>query len=536
MHARHAPVVHLVVLVLVLLSTAVHAGAQPGQAPPAPPGPVRQLTMDEAVALALENNLGVRVARIEPLVQDLGILQARTAWAPNISTTVEGTGTDSPNVSVLSGAEGTTITDNRLATTVGLQQALPWGARYSVGWDSSRATTTNLFSNFSPQVRSSVTFSYRQPLLRDRAIDTARWQVTTATRDRSLADLDLRQTVVSTARSVRSAYWNLAYAIALLDVQRQSLELAQESLRNTRARIEIGTQPPIDVVEAEAEVAQREEAVILAEAQIEQEQDTLRTLVFDPSMPDFWTVRIEPAALPAFEPAPVDVDGAVRRAIAERTDVRRSQRAIETDEVGLRFFRNQTLPDVSAGVDFGGTGLGGTQFVRGPGLPGPIIGQTQRSFGSVLGDVFGNAYPTWTASLSVNYPLGTSQQEASLARARLQLTRTRTELQRLELQVTAQVRAAGRQVTTNQRRVDTTRVARELAERRLDAEQRKLAAGTSTSFLVFQAQRDLAVARNNELRAVLDYNQSVVDFEAVQQAPIAGTGTGTGTQTATGAQ
>ena len=160
--------------------------------------------------------------------------------------------------------------------------------------------------------------------------------------------------------------------------------------------------------------------------------------------------------------------------------------------------------------------------MRGTGFPGPIIGATQRSFASVLGDLFGNQFPSWTLALNVSYPVGRSQQQASLARAQLQSSQAQTQLKNAELQVVTQVRNVSRQVQTNQKRVESTRASRGLAEQRLDAEQKKLAAGTSTNFIVFQAQRDLAQARNNELSAILDYNRSVVDLETIQQAPIAG--------------
>ena len=167
--------------------------------------------------------------------------------------------------------------------------------------------------------------------------------------------------------------------------------------------------------------------------------------------------------------------------------------------------------------------------MRGVGPFGPGSGavdrhRSARSFGSVLGDLFANRYPTWTASLNVSYPIGTSQPEANLARARIEYSQAQTQLKNQQLQVSTQVREAARQVQTNQKRVETTRAARSFAERRLEAEQRKFAAGTSTSFIVFQAQRDLAQARNNELRAILDYDQSVVDLETVQEVPLNGGG------------
>jgi outer membrane protein TolC len=496
---------------------AIVLGAVPGASAQAPQ--VQRLTVDDAVRLALENNLGVRAARIDPQIQDLGVAQARAAWFPTFRSTLQSASLDSPSNSFLSGAE-TKISDDRLNTNVGVEQALPWGGRYNVGWDSSRSTTTNIFSNFSPQVRSSLALTYAQPLLRGFSIDTPRQQVLLSEKNREIADVTLREAMAVTARAVRRAYWDLAFAIASLGVQRQSLELARESLRNTRARIEIGTSPPVDEIEGESEVALREEAVIVGEAQIATTEDALRALVYDPSSPDFWTLRIELAELPTFAPVRIDVDAATRAALNQRSDIQQSRKNLEAADINLRFFRNETLPDVTASFDYGLTGLGGTQFLRGAGFPGPIVGQTRRGFGTVLGDLFTNDFPSWTASLTVSYPVGPTPQDVNVARAGLQYAQQQTQLRDAEVRVMTQVREAGRQVLTNQRRVETTAVSRQLAVRRLEAEERKLAAGTTTSFFVFQAQRDLAQARNTELQAILDYQRSIVDFETVQEAPL----------------
>lgn len=486
----------------------------------APSSETRRLTIEDAVDMALENNLGIRVARVEPQLQDLSVAQARASWFPTFTSTLQGASADSPNNSFLSGAQGTKTSDARVNSNVGLAQALPWGGSYSVGWDSVRSTTNNIFSNFSPQLRSSLALSYRQPLLRGFRIDSARQQVLVSEKNREIADVSLQETIALTSRAVRHAYWDLVYAIASLDVQRQSLELAAESLRNTRARIEIGTQAPVDSLEAEAEVALREEAVVLGEGQVATTEDALRVLVYDPADEDFWTIHIEPADPPTFTPLSVDVEAALHAALERRSDLQRSRKALETQDVNIRFSRNQTLPDVTAGFDYGLTGLGGTQFVRGQGFPGPIIGQTERGFTTVLGDLFGNEFPSWTASLNVSYPIGSNPQGVALARTRLEYTQQQAQLRNTELQVATQVREAGRQARTNQRRVETATISRQLSERRLEAEERKLAAGTSTTFFVFQAQRDLAQARSNELQAIIDYQRSLVDFETVQEAPL----------------
>ena len=487
---------------------------------------VRRLTVDDAVKLALENNLGIRVARIDPQIQDLNIVNARSGWTPAFSTAFQTNSNDAPNRNFLAGAQGTTTSSDQFASNLGVSQLLPWGGSYDIGWDSSRFNSNSSFATFSPELRSTLLLNYTQPLLRNWGIDNTRQQVLITSKNREISDVNLQQTVAVTTRTVRNAFWDLAYAIASLGVQRQSLELADESLRDTKARVEIGTTPPIEIVEAEAEVARRREAVIIAEGQIGDAEDVLRTLVFDPNMPDFWTIKIEPSELPAFEPVKVDTDAAVRNALSRRTDLTQTRKSIEAEDINIRFYRNQTLPDVSASLNYGLQGLGGTQLQRGLGPFGPgtgdVLSISQRSFGTVLSDLFANQYPNWTAGLNISYPIGTSSAEASLARVQLEKTQAQTRLRNQELQITTQVRVAAREVLTNQQRVESSRSARQLAERRLEAEQRKFEAGTSTSFLVFQAQRDLSLARNVELQNILNFHRSVVDLETVQESPLQG--------------
>ncbi|HET7285874.1 MAG TPA: TolC family protein, partial [Pyrinomonadaceae bacterium] len=197
----------------------------------------RKLTADEAVRLALENNLGIRVARIDPQIQDTNILNAKTGWTPNFSTTFSSNSNDAPNQSFLAGAQGTKTSSDQVLSNIGVNQTLPWGGNYEVGWDSSRYNSNSSYSTFSPQLRSTAVFNYTQPLLRNWKIDNTRQQVQLSTKNREIADVGLRQTVATTTRTVRNAFWDLAYAIASLGVQRQSLDLANESLRDTRSRV-----------------------------------------------------------------------------------------------------------------------------------------------------------------------------------------------------------------------------------------------------------------------------------------------------------
>jgi outer membrane protein TolC len=387
-----------------------------------------------------------------------------------------------------------------------------------------RVTTNNVFSSFNPQLNSTVSANYTQPLLRNFKIDSTRQQVLVSKKNREISDVQLQQSIAVTTRNVKNAYWDLVFAINNLAVQRQSLQLAQQSFRDNRARVEIGTMAPLDIVQAEAEVAQREEGVILADAAISRAEDTLRALISNPAdQADFWNTRLEPADAANFQPVTVDTDAAVRNAMANRTDLIASRKQIEANDVSIRYFRNQSLPDVNALVNYSAVGLAGTQFAFGQGFPPPVLGQSQRGFFGALGDAFASSFPTWSVQLQLNYPIGTSNSEANLARARLQNTQAQKQLQSGELQITTQVRNLARNVSTNTKRVESTRASRALAEKRLEAEEKKFQAGMTSSFLVIQAQRDLSQARNGELQAIIDYLKSVVDYETVQQAPLGAT-------------
>jgi outer membrane protein len=287
---------------------------------------------------------------------------------------------------------------------------------------------------------------------------------------------------------------------------------------------------PIDIVEAQSEVARNEESVIVAEASITQAEDRLRSIIFDPKTADFWAMVLEPTDTMPFSPYTVDLDAAVRHALEVRTDVKLAQNSIEQSETNLKFYRGQTLPELNASLAYQPSGIGGTILAPITSFPPtstnrPVL--SERGFGTVLADVFTNQYPAWTFGVSVSYPVGDSTQQTNLARATLQYQQAQTQLRNLELQIATQVRDAGRSVQTNLKRVDSARAARDLAEQRLAAEERKYAAGIQVSFFVFQAQRDLTTARTAEIKAIADYNKSIVDFEALQEASVIGTNAST---------
>jgi outer membrane protein TolC len=508
------------------LTVSAFAQSQPiaaAQAPQAPAGPVRQLGMEDAIKLALENNLSLRVERINPQLQDLSIEQAKTAWTPNLTAAMNNSSRTSPISGFFSGATDKLVRD-AFSTNVGANQLLPWGANYNVIWDTSRSESNSVYDSPNPAKGSNLTFTFTQPLLRNMKVDSQRQQLIVSKANREISDIDLRQTVLTTVRSVKYAYWNLKASVALLQVARQSLDLAKESLRNNRSKVEIGTMAPIDIVEAEAEVARRSEAVITAEAGVRRTEDALRTLILDPKAPEYWATKFDLTEKPVFEARTVDVEGAVKTALEKRTDLQQARKNLEISGTTVRYLRNQILPDLNAQVGYGLSGQGGRKLNQTSSFPPVVLGEINEGFGTMMNRLLSNDFHNWSFAVQFSYPIGNGAAEANLARTRLQVAQSEIQLQNMELGVATQVRDVARNVETNQLSLASSQATRRLMERKLDAEQKKFAAGLSTNFLVFQAQRDLVDAQYTELVTLLNYNKSLVDLETVLEAPTAGTG------------
>ncbi len=507
------------------------AAQQAAQQPPpqpapsasaAPSGPTLELSMEQAVTMSLETNLGLKADRLGTDIAAQNIAAARAAFRPALSSQFSRNTSDQlPSNFTESDVAVVSTGATNFSSTIG--QQLPWlGTVYSVSWAGSRNTTTTELSSFNPRLGSSLSLGLEQPLFRNFRIDSNRFEVQSAERNRQIADLRLQQQITQTRSNVQLAYLNLIGAIEQLDVANKNMDLAQQTLQNFRARVAVGVSADIEVIQAEAEVASNEEQVVVAEANIDTAQDALRALILDPSRADYWQVRLRPTDTILATPRQIDVEGAVQNALANRLDVAAARRQQELTSLAIRLDENLTRPEVNLALNYRAQGTGGTQLTFGNGFPPEILARTDRAFSTVLSDAFVGTYPSWTTGVTFTYPIGLSTAKATLARDRLAKRQQDLSLQDLELQVATQVRSAARDVQTNLKRVEATQKAREATERQLDAEQRKFGVGLSSSFELQQRQRDLATARINELRAMIDYNRALIVFERSQRISAGG--------------
>jgi outer membrane protein TolC len=480
------------------------------------------LTVDEAVAHALERNLDIAVERINPQTFDYAIAALDGIYRPVLSSTV-GTNyiVQLPTSQLIGGqrVENTTQTANVLGSW-----NLPWyGGAVTLGFNNRKLDSTNLFTTFTPQYNASVLFSYTQPLLRGLRVDLTRQQLAVTRINRDISDVQLRATVTSTLAAVRNAYWDLVAAREAIAVAQRSLTLAEKLVEDNRVRVEVGALAPLDVFQAQSEAATRRQSLVAAESSARTAELALKRLIVDGTQDPLWPARIEPVDRPDFRPTAIDLDGAIRNALAARTDLTQSRKQLEVSEVNARFLKDQTLPGLDFLANYGLQGIGGTRYIR-QGTGGPVIDVIPGDYWDALDMVGAADYPQWTAQVNFSYPIGTSTAEASFERAKLQMNQARAQIRKLELQVATEVANIASQVENNLRRVEAATAARELAEKRLEAEQSKFEVGMSTNFFVVQAQRDLFDAQLTELRARLDYQKSLVDFDRVQQTSLSGSG------------
>ncbi len=350
-------------------------------------------------------------------------------------------------------------------------------------------------------------------------MDSARLQNVIAQRNLKSSEIRVRESTVQTTAAVKTAYWTLKAAQANVTVNQRSLELAEDLVRQNRARVNVGQAPPLDLVQAEAEVATRRDNLIRATAAAGDAEDRLRRLIMDPADTGFWRVRLEPVDEPTGATAPPDMDTAIAGALKERSDLSVARNDLENAQTSVQFLNNQKLPDVRFEASYRAGGAGGTQLVRTGPFPGTVTGRLDRGFGDVLGQMFSYDYPTWSVGVTLSYPIGRSFEEAGLARAEIERRQAAHRIASLEVRIAETVRQAARQVQSTAERMDATRAGQTLAEQRLTVETRRFEAGLSTSFLVTQAQRDLLQAQVNVLQAQLDHQSAIVTFEAVQVAP-----------------
>ena len=311
-------------------------------------------------------------------------------------------------------------------------------------------------------------------------------------------------------------------------MQRQAVVLAEQLVQDNRVRVEVGTIAPIDVVAAQSEAAARRQLLAVAVETQRTSELALKELIVGGTTDELWNAEINPTDEPRIEARPIDLQAAIRGALDRRTDVSRARRQLDVNEATVDNLRNSTLPALDLVGSYQLTGQG--RSAAGSGgeqLRGHLRRRRRHDPGGyrdALDSIANADYPIWSVQLQMSYPLGRSADRAAYERARLELQQNRTQIRRIELRIASEVTNAALRIESIRERIEAATASRELAERQLEAEESKFEVGLSTNFFVLQSQRDLANARDAELRAILDYRRALIEFDRTQRASLGAAG------------
>jgi outer membrane protein TolC len=472
------------------------------------------MTLNSCLLTAMKNNLGVAVEVITPRLSELNYRFVKEKFIPSLGFSFGSANTSSASFSWIEAAAVVTSQDQNYAASV--SQFLPTGGRISASVTTYKSESNRSFQTINPRYGSTLSFSFSQPLLRNFGLDINRRDIVIARNNLDISETQFQSVLQDTIYRVESAYWNLVFAVETLNVRRQSLELARDLLVKNRREAEVGTIAPIEILNAEAEVATREADILAADAQVASAEDQLLTLLNMPAGEGRLKIgRIIPLDKPAFEPRPLVLEDCLAAALENRPDLAIYRLDLQNREISARFARNQLLPDLSFSASYWSPGISGTQILYQDGNPlsGVVVGMLPGGASDSLRDAFRLRYKNYSIGVSLSVPLQNYLSRSHLQAVQWSYDQAVLRNRNVEQQVFLEVRNAVRAVETDFKRVQAYRVARELSERKLSAEEKKLKVGLTTNYLFLWQQRDLANAKSAELKAIIDYNLSLAGLE-----------------------
>jgi outer membrane protein TolC len=493
-------------------ASALEVTSRLGAAPPPPDlrvvGDELRLTLEEAVRIALQRNLGLNVVRYDRQIARLGIDRAMGIYDLALFGGISASHDESPAASNLDGAD--VQEQDRTGASFGVGQLFPSGGSGSINWSNGRFKSNSQFSILNPSFTSGMDFSFAQPLLRGFGRPATEYGLEIARNSDVISrDLFLQQ-VISTLQRVENAYWGLVEARYQQRVAEESLQLAQELHQNNQTRVDVGTLAPLELVSSEAGIATREEEIIRARAAVADAEDQLRWLL-NLVAGDLWDKRVVPETEASMAPVSIDLAQALETALATRSELAVQRSSIRGKELDAAFYRQELKPSLDLKATYGFNGVGGDVVLRDN--DGEVIDVIDGGWGDALEQMADLDFPGWSVALEFSFPLQNRAARARSAIAEVELEQGQVLLSDLEQKISTEVRTAVRNVETSRQQIQSAAVSVRLAEKNLDAERKKYENGLSTTFQILQVQEDVTAARSRQVSAVTGYRRALVEYQ-----------------------
>jgi len=525
-----------------------------------------ELSMQEAVELALENSMDIVVQRYNPWFADTGILKAKAGgfggttpgavfggssannpllnFDPVVTTVLTLDDRKSPINNPLTSGTGTGISSLAALAThtsifnVQYAQGFATGTTFFTAWDNTRNSASLSANLFNPSVQTTIFAGLQQQLLNGFGRSVGTRNIRIAKNNRKIADWAFTQQAITTVTNTIAAYWELVFARENVKVQQQAVTVAEKLYNDNKKQLEIGTMAPLDVTRAESELATNRQNLIVAQTLQLQDQQALKNAISKNSLaPNFVNVEVIPTDLPS-RPEAIEApsfEEAVKEAFAKRPELQEEALNLLNSGIDVKATRNALLPTATLTAQYSSVGLAGNQAkfttatvagapvvdANGNPVPGDFLPATQftpngiasAGFGDALSSAFHNNFPDYQVSLNVQIPIRNRSAQADNQRAILTQRYLEAQLQQLKNAAMLDVRNTYIALTQDRAQVDAASKARELQQQTFDAEQKKYQLGASTVYLVIQTQRDLINAQGTELRALANLAEAKANYE-----------------------
>jgi len=463
----------------------------------------QSLTLEQAVQMAVEHNLNLKIQRFVPALDQfaLGAIYG-SAYEPAFLASGKDTFTANPDTIIYGGQTPAQNVDNQLyqfgiGGANGGNALTPWGLQYSLSSSLDKSAYQTFGTNGLPEApytldTSTASLNLVQPLLKNFWIDTNRAAILVAKKTIQYDEFGFYLAVMTNISATEQAYYELNYAFENVRVQEDAVHLAGQLVAENRQKVRAGTLTDLDVAQSLSQLASSQAALLAARQLVSQDENNLKALVTD-RYRELSDVQLVPEEKLLAVPEMFDLEGSWQTAMTKRPDLLQAKVAVERLDVNRRFQKNQLYPELDLTGSYGRTGLNST-------------------LGGAYGEIPGNNFPNYSYGAILTVPLGNRAARDNYKAAKASVEQAQAIYQLVEQNVLIQIQNTIEKAKSDLAQTKATHDARDYADQALQAEQRKLQVGTSTSFIVLQLQSNLTAARSAEIRALADYNEDLAQL------------------------
>jgi outer membrane protein len=454
------------------------------------------LTLKEVVERVLKNNISISVQSFNSKINEQTIFEQEADFDPTVDFEFS-VGEETRQSSVSSSLSDSKNRNQNYNWDASLTQKFITGGDYDLSMDNNRNRSSSSFSSLNPVYSTDLALTVTQPLLKDFGIDLNNRDIYIAKNNQAISDHQFTKKVIDTLAEAENIYWDLVFSIEDLKVKETSIQRARDLENQVRAQVEVGTLAELEILQAQSEVASRDEQLLNAQNLIEDNEDSLKNILNLPFDSDEGLKKIIPADSPIFIPGSEgSLEEALKMALTNRPDLLAKKEELGNRNIELKYNHNQILPSVDLQGSLGVNGLSGDSAT------------SDGSYDKAISETFSTKFRLWEFGLKLSYPLGNRAAKSRLTAKKLEVAQLLLDIKEFEKNIVVEVREAHRQIETDIKRVQAARVARKFAEEKLSAEDKKFKVGLSTSFNVLEFQEDLAEEQSKEIKAVIDYKKS----------------------------